>query len=181
MKAIQYYIAVMACLLLSLGFSHQAKAEISIAVVDVQKIMTESKAAVSIQQQVQQQREKLQTEFSGYEQKLRDNEKNLLEERNDMTPEEFKAKRDEFQKNLQETGALVQDKKRALEEGLVKATSKLRGEVLQIVANMADERNYDIVMSRQNIVLVTKSLDITEEVMAAINAKITNISLELGK
>lgn len=181
MKNIQYYMAVMACLLLSFGFAGQAKAEITIAVVDVQKILTESAAAVSIQKQVQQQREKLQAEFSGYEQKLRDNEKDLLEERNDLTPEEFKAKRDEFQKSLQETGALVQDKKRALEEGLVKATSKLRGEVLQVVAKMADERNYDIVMSRQNIVLVSKSLDITEEVMTAINSKITNISLELGK
>lgn len=158
-----------------------ARAELSFVVVDVQRIMTESKAAVSIQEQVQGQREKLQSEFSGYEQKLRDNEKNLLEERGDMSAEEFKAKREEFQKNLQETGALVQNKKRNLEEALVKATAKLRGEVLKIVAGMADERDYDVVMSRQNIVLVSKTLDITEEVMVAIDGKIKKIPLELNK
>lgn len=155
-----------------------ARAEISFAFVDVQRIMTESKAAQSIQKQVQEQREKLQSEFSGYEQTLRANEKELIENRADMEAEEFKSKRDEFQKDLQETGALVQDKKRNLEKALVTATAKLRGEILKIVAQLAEERNYDVVMTRQNIVLAAKSLDITDDVMQAIDTKITSIPLE---
>lgn len=169
------------CILLSLSYTASAKAELSFAVVDVQRIMTESNAALSIQKQVQQRREKLQSEFSGYEQTLRDNEKELLQKRSEISAEEFKVKHDEFQKKLSETSSLVQEKKRTLEGGLVKATAQLRGEILKIVADMAEERNYDVVMSRQNIVLVAKTLDITEEVMAAINAKIKEIPLETGK
>lgn len=168
-------------LLLSLPFAQVAKAEVSIAVVDVQRLLTESKAALSIQKQVQEEREKLQNEFAGYEQKLRDSEKQLVENRGEMTPEEFTNKREKFQRELQETGSLVQKKKRALENALVKATGKLRGEILKIVAQKAEEKNYDIVLTRQNIVLVAKAFDISEEVMSAINAKITNIPLELSE
>lgn len=158
-----------------------AHAELSIAVVDVQSLLTESKAAKSIQSQVQKEREKLQAEFTGYENKLRESEKKLVETRASMTPEEFNAKREEFQKQLQETGSVVQKKKRALEEALVKANSKLRNEILKIVAKKAEEKKYDFVLTRQNIVLVAKEFDITAEIMEAVNAGVTNIALEIGK
>ncbi len=167
--------------LLALTVSQPAKAEVSIAVVDVQRLLTESQAALSIQKQVQAEREKLQNEFAGYEQKLRDSEKQLVEKRGDMSPEEFTSQREKFQVQLQETGSLVQKKKRTLETALVKATGKLRGEILKIVAQKAEEKNYDIVLTRQNIVLVAKTFDISEDVMTAINEKITNIPLDLSE
>lgn len=167
--------------LFAVPFAQTAQAEVSIAVVDVQRLLTESKAALNIQKQVQAEREKLQNEFAGYEQKLRDSEKQLVEKRGEMSPEEFTSQREKFQVQLQETGSLVQKKKRALENGLVKATGKLRGEILKIVAQKAEEENYDIVLTRQNIVLVAKTFDISEDVMNAVNAKITSIPLELSE
>lgn len=154
-------------------------AEASIAVVDVQLLLTESKPAKNIHEQVQKERDKLQAEFSGYETKLRESEKLLVEQRDGMTPEEFAKKRDQFQSSLQETGGLVQKKKRTLENAMVKATGKLRNEILKIVAGMAESNKYDIVLTRQNIVLVAKSYDITDQVMAAVNEKVGQIPLEM--
>lgn len=57
----------------------------------------------------------------------------------------------------------------------------MRGEILKIVAQKAEENNYDIVLTRQNIVLVAKTFDISEDVMSAVNAKIKNIPLELSE
>lgn len=156
-----------------------AHAEVSIAVVDIDKILTESIVATNLQKQVQSERDKLQAEFAGYEQSLRDNEQELIKERPNMTPEKFEKKRDEFQKELQETGSIVQAKKRKLERGMVMATSKLRNEILEIVADMAESKNIDVVMTKQNIVLVAKSLDMTDEVMDKINANVQNIPLEI--
>ena len=156
-----------------------ASAETSFAVVDVQKILTESKAAQSIQRQVQAEREKLQSEFSGYEKNLRDSEEKLIAERANMDPADFQQQRDDFQKQLQETGAIVQNKKRKLEKALVTATSQLRDDVLEIVAEMSETNGIDVVMTRQNIVLVAKSLDLTNEVMDKVNAKTTSIPLQI--
>lgn len=154
-------------------------AEASIAVVDVQLLLTESKAAKNIQEQVQKERDKLQAEFSGYETKLRESEKLLVENRDEMTPEEFTKKRDQFQASLQETGGIVQKKKRSLENAMAKATGKLRNEILKIVAAIAESNKYDIVLTRQNIVLVAKSYDITDQVMASVNEKVGQIPLEM--
>jgi len=156
-----------------------AHAEVSIAVVDIDKILTESVVATSLQKQVQSERDKLQAEFAGYEQSLRDNEQELIKERPNMTPEEFEKKRDEFQKELQETGSIVQVKKRKLEKAMVVATSRLRNEILKIVAAMAETQKFDVVLSKQNIVLVAKSLDMTDDVMEKINANVQNIPLEI--
>jgi len=161
------------------AFKPLMAAEASIAVVDVQLLLTDSNAAKSIQGQVQKEREKLQAEFSGYETKLRESEKLLVEQRDTMTPEEFTKKRDAFQASLQETGGLVQKKKRTLENAMVKATSKLRNEILKIVAAMAEENKYDIVLTRQNIVLVAKTYDITDQVMKSVNEKVGQITLEM--
>lgn len=167
--------------LLALSVPSVARAEIKIAIVDVQMLLTESKAAQSIQKQVQTEREKLQNEFAGYEQKLRDSEKQLVDKRGEMSPEEFTKQRDEFQKKLQETGGLVQKKKRTLETALVKATGKLRAEILKIVAQMAEKDSYDIVLTRQNIVLVAKEFDISQQVLDTINKEVSNIPLEMSE
>lgn len=176
----RFFLLFWACLCLGVFvLPSNAYAEVSIAVVDVDKILTESNVAQNLQKQVQSEREKLQAEFSGYEQSLRDNEQQLIKDRANMTPEEFEKKRDEFQKELQETGSVVQVKKRKLERAMVIATSRLRDEILKIVAAMAEAKNIDVVMTRQNIVLVAKRLDMTEEVMTTFNADVQNIPLEI--
>ncbi|MFN3701524.1 MAG: OmpH family outer membrane protein [Alphaproteobacteria bacterium] len=164
---------------LSVFALQSAQADIKIAVVDMQMVMTESSAAVSIQEQVQNEREKLQSEFLSYEDSLRESERLLVEKRSSMTAEEFAAKRDEFQMSLQETGSLVQKKRTVLENALMTATSKLRSEALSIIAGVAEDQGYDLVLTRQNIVLVAKQYDITDEVMERINSRLKHIALEM--
>jgi Skp family chaperone for outer membrane proteins len=155
-----------------------ARAELSIAVVDIQNLMTESLAAKSIQKKVQARREALQAEFSGYEKTLRDNEKQLVDKRAEMTSEDFNKKRDEFQRKLQETGGVVQKKRVELERSVSKATTILRDKILKIVSDMSEAKKYNLVLSRQNIVIVEKTMDITQDVMKTLNDQVQDIPLE---
>ena len=72
-------------------------------------------------------------------------------------------------------------KKRLLETALVKATGSLREEILKIVAQMAEKNGYDIVLTRQNIVIVAKEFDVTQQVLDTLNANVTNIPLNISK
>jgi len=74
-----------------------AYAQASLAVVDVQNLLSQSNAAKDIQKQVKSRRDKLQAEFSKYEKELRDNEKKIIAERANMSPEEFASKRQSFE------------------------------------------------------------------------------------
>lgn len=156
-----------------------ALAQQSIAIVDVQMLLTESTAAKHIQKQLQAKRDALQKEFAQYEEKLRTNEKSLADEKSKLDEAAFKAKRDEFEKSLLETQGLVQKKKRDLEQAVLDSTAVLRESLLKIVAAISEEKKYDVVMTRQNVVLADKSLDITAQVLEKLNATLTEVPLKV--
>lgn len=152
-----------------------------VAVVDVQKLMSVSKAAVSIQEQIEGKRKSYQKEFAKHEDELRKTEKTLSEARNVMSADEFSQKREGFENKLLETRKLVQKRRRALEKAAAGSLSQLRNKIVAIVANIADSGGYDLVINRQNIILVDKSLDITAQVLKDLDKALPKIEVKIEK
>lgn len=152
-----------------------------VAVVDVQKLMSVSKAAVSIQKQIEDKRQSYQKEFAKHEDELRKTEKSLAEARNVMSADEFNKKREGFENSLLETRKLVQKRRRSLETAAADSLGQLRNKIVAIVANIADSGEYDLVINRQNIILVDKSMDITEQVLAELDKTVAKIDVKVEK
>lgn len=150
-----------------------------LAVVDVQELLSQSKAAKSLQTQLKGQRDKFQEEFSKYEKDLRDTEQSLTKERSTLKPDAFNKKREAFEEKLLETRKLAQARKRALDEGFSTAVGSLRDEMVKIVAGVAEEKNFDLVISRQNVVIVDKSLDITKDVLTKLDKDMPDVQLKV--
>lgn len=151
-----------------------------IAVVNVQKIMSESKAALSIQSQLSAKRDVFQKELSEHEQILQNYQSELGTQRERTAPdEELLEKQEEFEKQLFETRKLVQSRRRLLEKAAAEALTELREKVLQIVAEIADKEQYELVITRQNVVLAQKSMDITDTVMKMLDKNISSVKLNL--
>lgn len=151
----------------------------SIAVVDVQALLSESKAAKALQEQIKSERDKFQAEFSKYEKDLREIEQDLIKKRASLKPEEFNKKREAFESKLLETRKLAQSRKRALDEGFSSAVGVLRDEMVKIVAQVAESKKYDLVISRQNVVIVDKTLDITADVLAQLDQNMPSVALKV--
>lgn len=156
-----------------------ARAENNIAVVNIQQIMVESKAAKNIQTQLDAQRKSFQEEFSKHERDLMEEEKKLKEEHATMPAEEFGKKWQDFEKTVQDTRKLAQKRQKALEEGAGKALTTLRDEVMKIVADISDKEKYDLVLTRQNVILAQKDMDITDEVMKRLNKSLKEVKLKV--
>ncbi len=152
---------------------------VNIAVVDVEKILTESAAGKSIQQQLKTRRESFQKEFSAREDNLMNAQKTLINQKADLSPEEFAKKRDDFEKQLLETRNLFQKRRNSLDKGLSKSLSDLRKNIIQVSAEVSNEKNYQIVLTRDSVVIVEKEIDITETVLSRLNAKVSNIPLDV--
>lgn len=169
---------LMAAFIICLGGISAQAAETSIAVVDVQKLMTESKAAKDIQQQMQKKKDSFLAELSKEETELRDKEKKLVAEKANLSEEEFAKKAKEFEQKLIETRKAAQGKKRTIDEASAKALAKLRNEIYKVVEVISAEKGYNLVISRQYVVLGEKSIDISDEAMTKLDAAITKIPLE---
>jgi len=151
----------------------------SIAVIDLEKLLIESVAAQSIHEQTQQSRDQFKEELSKLESELRKQQKQLSEERTTLPQEEFAEKLRAFEEKRLETRALLQKRKRSLDEAYTKTMGKLQAEIYRIVETMADERDYSLVLTRSNVFMGTKSLNITDEVMEKLNARVQDIKFEI--
>lgn len=151
----------------------------TVAVVDVQKLLKDSKAGVNIQQQLETHKTKFLAEIAQQEQKLRDDEKALSEQRSALAPEEFAKKAKAFESELTESRRLAQERKKALEDAASKSMGTLRDEILKIVQQISDERGYSLVINRQNVIISSKGMDITDETLARLDKAISQIALEI--
>ncbi len=149
----------------------------TIAVVDMQQLMNESKAGKNIQEQLEARKKAFLSELSAQEQKLREDEKMLSEQRASLSQEEFAKKAKAFEEKLAQTRSKAQGDKRALEEQAAKALGKLRAEIHTIVQRISDEKGYGLIVSRQAVVISSKELDITSEALESLNKNISEITL----
>lgn len=173
------FVLLVLVLLAVMPLSVKAAEDMSFAVVDVEKILNESKAGKSIQAQLKQRRESFQKEFSARENNLMATEKLLIQQKTDLSAEEFAKKRQDFENQLRETRDLFQKRRNSLDKGLGDALSKLRQSIIEITATIADEKGYKIVLTRDSVVIVEKDLDITEDALTHLNKKTSEIKLDV--
>lgn len=162
-----------------MGGASTARAEgMRIATVDVQQLIAESKAGKSIQKQVIAERESMQADAAKMEQNLQNEQKKLMADRAKLSPDDFSQKQIDFEKNLLEARSKLQNRGRALDKAANDAFNELRGQITDIVYDMASKQNIDLVLTRQNVVAAAKSADITADVLKTLDAKVADIKLK---
>lgn len=175
-------LAFPAILFLALGFvltTGDARAEVAIGVVDVQLMLRESDAAYDIQKQVQAQKEQFLAEVSKQEQALKALEQELSERHASMPADEFAEKRKGFETRFVETRRLTLKRKKSLDDAVNTAMSALTEHIYKIVQEIADERGYNMVLSRQNVVVGGESVDVTEDAMKRLNKAVSSVPLKI--
>ncbi len=157
----------------------RAEGSMSIALVDVEKILNESKASKSLQSQIKSKREGFQKEFSAKEKELKSSENTLVGEKEKLSAEEFAKKRKSYEEKIMETRKLFQKRRNSLDEGINKAMDELRKGIVDATSQIADEKGYDIVLTRDSVLIADKGLDITSDVLKKLDGIKTDIKLSV--
>ena len=182
-RRIALLIAGMAvALAVGLGHPRDAAAELQapvIAVVDVQSILQEAAASKSIQKQLDTQRQTYQNEISKQEEKLRAAEQELNRQRAILSADAFAQKRREFEQQVADVQRSVQGRKRMLDQAFNESMSKVRDTLLDVVADVAGEQKATLVLAKQQVVIVEKSLDLTASVLERLNKKLPTVPVIL--
>ncbi|SMH60183.1 OmpH family outer membrane protein [Azospirillum agricola] len=152
-----------------------------IAVIDVQKIMQESNASKGISKSFETLRETYQKEISALEDKLRKGEDELRKQQTVLAPEALANKRRDFEKQVAEVQKTVQTRKRVLETSLNEAMAVVHKTMVEIVADISRERGANLVLARQQFVLVDTQLDVTDTVLERVNKKLPQVALNVPK
>lgn len=153
--------------------------DLAIAVVDVQGIMRSAKASKVVQDQIEKRREAYQAQVSSEEKRLRQAEQDLSQQRAVLAPDAYQQKAREFQSQVAEVQRRVQMRKRELDETFAAAMNELRGALVSVVAEIAEQRGIKLVLFKSQIVIAEKSLDVSEETLQRLNERLPTVKIDL--
>lgn len=172
-------LVLLSCFMLTVtGFVTVAQAETSIAVVDVRKLLEESTAGKGLADALRAKRDALQKEVNASEKKVTEQGQALFKMRKDMKPEEFEAKKKVFDADIVKIREGILKKTSDLEKQRKDAVKILQENIGKVTADLADEKKIQIVVDREQVVIVDQKLDMTAEALTKLNERIKSIPLQ---
>lgn len=175
----KHALGILICtLIVLLGHTAEVRAEQTIAVVDVRKLVEQSAAGKSIQAVLKTKRDALQKEANTFEKKMREEEQALIKSSKEGKAEDFNAKKKAFEENFVKTRQSILKRTTDLDNQRKAALRKLQEHIGEVTADLADEKKIKMVIDRELVVIVDQSLDMTDAALKALDARVTSIPLE---
>ncbi|MEP6148531.1 MAG: OmpH family outer membrane protein, partial [Nisaea sp.] len=150
---------------------------VGVAVVDAQLIMRQSDAAKDIREQVETRRKAYEKDFQQRESAVRETEKALAQQQAILANEIFQARVREHQQNIAALQRDGQEMKRQLDQAYGRANGNVRKIMIELVAEVAGEVGVGLVLFKNQIFLGDRKIDITEEIMKRLNAKLPKVEV----
>lgn len=151
-----------------------------VAVVDVQIILREATAMKSIQKQVEQKRSQFQSEISGQEKRLRDQEQELKRQQSVLAADAFEAKRRDFEAQVASVQRDVQERRKVLDQAYGDGLKAVQKELQDVLAQLAKERGYTLVIPTGQLLYADGSMAITDEALKRLNKELPDVALQFN-
>ena len=120
-----------------------------IGIVDVQKVLKESKASQSIRPTVDRMRKEFQKEVSNQEQRLRQAEQELSRQRAILAPESFAQKRRTFSAQARDAQVAVQRRRRALDRAFNSAKNEILKNLFVVARKVVTEKKLNFLIEKR--------------------------------
>jgi Skp family chaperone for outer membrane proteins len=148
-----------------------------VAVLDLQDILRDAKAAKSIRDQVQSKREEFQKQISADEERLRKRDKDLSEQKSLLSQDAFEQERKKFRDEVGKVQIEVQRKRVQLDRAYAKALSQVQNQIETIVKEMSKENGFAITFPASQTLFYAEPLDITAEVLKRLDSKLPSVKI----
>jgi outer membrane protein len=154
---------------------------VTMAIVDIQKIMRESSASVSIRAQIDEVRTKFQSELDAKEESLRQTDEELKRQRAILAPEAFEEKRKSFEEEVLGVQRDVQGQNARIEQAIGIATGRIREKVIPILAQIMEERGATVLVDKSQVLVSDKALEVTTTALDRLNKALPDVVVEVAK
>ena len=151
----------------------------SIAIVDLNLILLDSKAAKSATKQFESIQKSTEDEIIASDKKMLDERNKLIEQQSVIAPEAFELKAKDYENKLQNYQLEKQNKLRKLEGILQKARNKILEEVKPILEELSKELGVTVILEKNSVLLSATNMDITDNVIKKLNKELPKIKVSL--
>ena len=150
-----------------------------VGTIDLVEVLRQSTATSSVRALLDEKRAQFQEEFAAREVDLMAREKALQSKRDIMSAEAFGEEVRLFQAEVADVQREIQRKRKSLDNAFQQAQDKLRELALEIVGDVAKERQLDLVLNRDNVLIFRNQLDLTTIVLDRLNERTKDARFEV--
>ena len=169
MKYFGKLITITILIILNISLAHS---EEQIAYLDLDNIVSNTKAGKSIINNLEKSKNSALAKFEKKEKELKKIENDINKQKNILSEEELKKKLVEFRKEI---NIFQTDRQNLINEFNKKKVQEFNNffkKITPIIQSYVSEKNIDIVLDRKNIFVASKEKDITKEIIKLIDSKI---------
>jgi len=151
----------------------------SIAVVDLNLILSDSKAAKNATKQFEEIQKSTEDKIIASDKKMLEDRNKLIEQQSIIAPEAFELKAKDYENKLQDYQVDKQNKLRKLEGILQKARNEILENVKPILEDLSNELGVTVILEKNSVLLSANNMDITDDVIKKLNKKLPKIKVTL--
>ena len=152
-----------------------------IAVVDLQVIIRDSKAAAGVRAAIDKQGKAFQAEITKQESALQAEGQQLEQQRATMAAEDFRKKSEQFQQKVNAARQSAAQRRQQLQQMEVGAMNQVQTALNATVADVAKERSISLVLIKGAVLYNLPAFDITAEVLQKLDARLPAVKLTANK
>jgi Skp family chaperone for outer membrane proteins len=150
----------------------------SVMVVDYAGIMREASAMQDAQRQIRERQVAYKQEVETREQALREEEKQLAQQRTLLAADVFQQKQKEFQQKVAAFQKFAQARSRVLDQALAETQTKFQQSLNEVIAKLAEERRATLVLHQAQVIIYANAMNASKEVFDRINKAVPTITVE---
>jgi len=150
-----------------------------IGIVDVQKVLRDSKAAQSVRPEFDRMRKAFQKQVSEQEQRLRQAEQELTRQRAILAPEAFTQKRRAFSEEARNAQNSVQARRRQLDKAFDDTKNEILKNLVIVAREVAESRKLNMLLEKRFVFLSAATMDVTDEVISRLDKRLPKIAVKL--
>jgi len=176
--------AIMAAMFLGTPHASAQKAKaapVSVAVIDVQLILSTSLAMKNVRDQLETQRKIFQVSIAAEERKLRAAGQQLARQRGVLSPQALARRGQQLRNRVTLFQRRFQARRREIDQGFAATLREFEKELKAVVAEIAKERGYTVVLDRRQTPFAKPELMITTETLTRLNKRLPVLKLKLPK
>tara|TARA_B100000787_G_scaffold134584_1_gene103422 strand:+ start:15 stop:569 length:555 start_codon:yes stop_codon:yes gene_type:complete len=151
----------------------------SIAIVDINLILSDSKSAKDATKQFEKIQKSMEVEIEESDKKMLEERNSLIEQQSVIAPEAFEVKAKDYEKKLQNYQVDKQKKLRKLEGVLQKVRNEILNNIKPILEDLSSELGVTVILEKNSVILSANNMDITENVIKKLNKKLPKIKVSL--
>ena len=151
----------------------------SIAIVDLNLILSDTKAAKNATKQFEIIQKNTEDEIIASDKKMLEERNKLIEQQSIIAPEAFELKAKDYENKLQNYQVEKQNKLRKLEGVLQKARNEILENVKPILEELSKELGVTVILEKNSVLLSANNMDLTDDIIKKLNKELPKIKVSL--